>query len=171
MEAASLEQSSPAPLAIEVILLRPGARLPERASAAASGFDLRACIGDGPADAEGAAGADDAPPGIEVGLAPVRIPTGVAIAAPPGSDVQIRPRSGLSARGVMATFGTIDADYRGELFVTLYCLPSTGSHTVRDGDRIAQLVVSRLAEVEWRAVEALDDTARGAAGHGSTGSR
>ena len=106
-----------------------------------------------------------------MGAAPVRVPTGIAIAAPPGADVQIRPRSGLTARGVIGTLGTIDADYRGELFVTLYCLPSVGSFQLHDGDRIAQLVVSRLAEVTWREVEALDETARGAGGHGSTGVR
>ena len=97
------------------------------------------------------------------------VPTGVAIAAPPGTDVQIRPRSGLSSRGVMSTFGTIDADYRGELFVTMYCLPSVGSYVIEDGERIAQLVVSRLAEVSWIVVQALDETSRGASGHGSTG--
>jgi dUTP pyrophosphatase len=71
----------------------------------------------------------------------------------------------------MAVFGTLDADYRGEVMVTMYCLPSTGRFTVADGDRIAQLVISRLAEVVWHTVEALDETARGAGGHGSTGLR
>jgi dUTP pyrophosphatase len=97
------------------------------------------------------------------------VPTGIAIAAPLGSDVQIRPRSGLSARGVMGTLGTIDADYRGELFVTMYCLPDPGRYVIQDGERIAQLVVSRLADVEWGLVETLDATERGERGHGSTG--
>lgn len=121
----------------------------------ASGFDLHACI--------------DAP--IEVGTMPVRVPCGFAIAAPADADVQIRPRSGLSAKGVMATLGTIDADYRGELMVTLYCLEGAAPFVVANGDRIAQLVVSRLAEVEWSEVEALDATDRGEGGHGSTGVR
>ena len=108
---------------------------------------------------------------MTIGTMPARVPTGIAIAAPPGADVQIRPRSGLSARGVMGTLGTIDADYRGELFVTLYCLPVVGSFEVHDGDRIAQLVVSRLATVQWDEVETLDETSRGTAGHGSTGLR
>ena len=137
-----------------MVRLRPGAQLPQRQSALASGFDLHACLDGGT---------------IEVGTSPVRIPTGIAIAAPAGCDVQIRPRSGLSARGVMATFGTIDADYRGELMVTLYCLPDTGRHEVHDGDRIAQLVVALLAPVEWVPVTSLDATERGASGHGSTG--
>lgn len=138
---------------LEFVRLRPGARIPTRQSSLASGFDLHACI--------------DAP--IEVGTMPVKIPCGIAIAAPAGTDVQVRPRSGLSSRGVMAVFGTVDADYRGELMVTLYCLPGAAPFTVNDGDRVAQIVVARLAPVEWREVEALDDTERGAGGHGSTG--
>ena len=101
----------------------------------------------------------------------MRVPTGIAIAAPPGFDVQIRPRSGLALRGVLATFGTIDADYRGEIFVTLYCLPEPGRYVVEHGERIAQLIVARLAPVELEVVDALDETSRGAGGHGSTGER
>jgi dUTP pyrophosphatase len=142
------------PLRLEVVLLKPGAVLPSRQSALASGFDLHACLEGGR---------------VEVGTMPVRVPTGVAIAAPAGCDVQIRPRSGLTSRGVMATFGTIDADYRGELQVTMYCLPDVGSYVIEDGERIAQLVVSMLAPVEWVPAERLDDTERGARGHGSTG--
>jgi dUTP pyrophosphatase len=134
--------------------LRAGARLPQRQSALASGFDLHACLEGEPLRIEGA---------------PVLVPTGLAIAAPPGSDLQVRPRSGLSARGVMAVLGTLDADYRGEIFVTMYCLSGFAPHDVHDGDRIAQLVVARLAEVDWLVVDELDPTERGAGGHGSTG--
>lgn len=141
---------------IAVQLLRPGARLPERQSTLASGFDLYAELGSG---------------SLEVGTRPVRVPTGIAIAARPGFDVQIRPRSGLALRGVLATFGTIDADYRGEVFVTLYCLPEPGRYVVEHGERIAQLVVARLAPVEIEVVDVLDETSRGAGGHGSTGER
>lgn len=141
------------PVQLQVMLLRERARLPARQSEHASGFDLYACL--------------DSP--LEVGTMPVLVPTGVAIAAPPGTDVQIRPRSGLSARGVMGAFGTIDADYRGELFVTLYCLPGLGRYVIEDGERIGQLVISRLAETEWQLVEELGSTTRGASGHGSTG--
>jgi dUTP diphosphatase len=142
------------PVRLDVRLLRPGARLPARQSTLASGFDLHACLDGGT---------------LELGAAAVRVPTGIAIAAPPGSDVQIRPRSGLFARGVIAGFGTLDADYRGEIFVTMYCLPDPGRYVIQDGERIAQLVVSRLADVEWTPVDELDTTARGERGHGSTG--
>ncbi len=139
---------------IGVKLLREGARLPQRASERASGFDLHACLPDGP---------------VAVGRCPVRIPTGVALAVPPGLDAQVRPRSGLASRGIIATLGTLDADYRGELFVTLYALSPVDPYVVEHGDRIAQLVIARLAEVEFVAREALPETPRGASGHGSTG--
>ncbi len=138
---------------IWVKALRTGARIPEQATEEATGFDLYACV-------EGE---------LEVGQAPVRVPTGIAIETPPGFDVQIRPRSGLSAQGVMATFGTIDADYRGELLVTMYVLPFRGPHVVHNGDRIAQLVISRVAEVTLQPAEELTATARDTGGHGSTG--
>ena len=140
-------------LVLDCVRLRPTARIPSRQTSGATGYDLYACL--------------DEP--IEVGTLPVRIPCGIAFAAPEGSDVQVRPRSGLSARGVMATLGTIDADYRGELMVTLYRLPGAEALTVRDGDRVAQLVVSRAVPVAWREVDRLDDTERGTGGHGSTG--
>jgi dUTP pyrophosphatase len=136
--------------------LRPHARLPQRQTALASGYDLHACLEGGP---------------LVIGTMPVRVPTGIAVAAPPGIDVQVRPRSGLFARGVIGTVGTLDADYRGELFVTLYCLPDLGRFEVLDGDRVGQIVVARLAEARWVEVDDLDETARGAGGHGSTGLR
>ena len=139
---------------LDVVILRPGGRLPERQSALASGYDLRACLEGGR---------------LRLRQSPSRVPTGLAVAAPPGVDVQIRPRSGLSLRGVMTTLGTLDADYRGELFVTMYCLPGSEGYLLQDGDRIAQLVVSRIEPVRWRVVHELEETARGAGGHGSTG--
>lgn len=134
--------------------MRPNARLPQRQTDLASGYDLHACLDDGP---------------LILGTMPTRVPTGIAIASPPGADVQVRPRSGLFARGVIGTIGTLDADYRGEIFVTLYCLPDLGRFEVNDGDRVGQLIVSQLAEARWTEVDELDDTARGAGGHGSTG--
>jgi dUTP pyrophosphatase len=138
---------------IRVKRLRADARLPFRATPGATGYDLYACL-----DAD-----------IDVGQEPVRVPTGIAIEAPNGLDVQIRPRSGLSAQGVIAAFGTIDADYRGELLVTLYALPYRGPHTVHNGDRVAQLVISRIEDVPLEEVGELAASKRGAAGHGSTG--
>ncbi len=139
---------------IRVRLLRPGSRVPIRASEHASGFDLHACLD------------DDA---ITVGQVPVLVGTGVALEIPPGFDAQVRPRSGLAKQGVLSTFGTIDSDYRGELMVTLYTVAPGITHTVHHGDRIAQLVISRLADVAFAEVEALGATARGEGGHGSTG--
>jgi dUTP pyrophosphatase len=150
------EPTEPGAVDLPFVLLRTAATAPKRQSAQASGFDLRACLPEGP---------------VTVGAAPVQIPTGIAIAAPAGTDVQVRPRSGLWTQGVIGMPGTIDADYRGEIFVTLYCLPEKGSFLVQDGDRIAQLVVSRLAPVSWQRVETLEGTDRGADGHGSTGLR
>lgn len=139
---------------VRVRLLRAGARMPARATEGSSGFDLAACLEDGP---------------IEVGQEPVLVPTGLAMAVPPGFDAQVRPRSGLARRGVIATFGTLDADYRGELMVTLYTTAPGIRHTVQHGDRIAQLVIVRLAAVAFEPVEDLGETARGVGGHGSTG--
>jgi dUTP pyrophosphatase len=138
---------------IRVKRLRPNARLPERATEGSTGYDLYACL--------------DAP--LEVGQEPVKVPTGIAIEAPPGFDVQVRPRSGLSSKGVMVAFGTVDSDYRGELLVTLYTLPYRQPHIVHDGDRIAQMVVARFEKVALEVVEELSATVRDTGGHGSTG--
>jgi dUTP pyrophosphatase len=139
---------------IRVKKLRPDAKLPYRATTGATGYDLYACL-----EAD-----------LTVGPEPTRVPTGIAIEAPEGYDVQIRPRSGLSAQGVMATYGTIDADYRGELLVTLYTLPYREPHIVHNGDRIAQLVISRFAaDIALEEVTELAESERGAGGHGSTG--
>jgi dUTP pyrophosphatase len=139
---------------IRVKLLRPGAKVPGRATEFASGFDIHACLEDGP---------------VVVGQRPVVIPTGIAMEVPWGLDAQFRPRSGLARQGVLATFGTLDADYRGEIMITLYTVAPEIAHTVQDGDRIAQLVITRLADVSFEAAAELSDTKRGAGGHGSTG--
>lgn len=138
---------------LRVRLLRPGARVPARSTPGASGFDLCACL--------------DEP--ILLGRHPVKVPTGVAIEFPGGFDVQVRPRSGLSSRGVGVAFGTIDADYRGEVLVTMWTFGDLDRHVVQDGDRIAQLVVARLAPVNVLEVTELSPTVRGEGGHGSTG--
>jgi dUTP pyrophosphatase len=138
---------------IRVKKLRPDARLPQRATEGSTGYDLYACL-----DAE-----------LSVGPEPIRVLTGIAIEAPEGYDVQIRPRSGLSSKGIMVTLGTIDADYRGELMVTMYTLAYREPHIVHNGDRIAQLVISRMAEVELQEAGELAASERGAGGHGSTG--
>lgn len=134
--------------------LRPQARVPARATPGATGYDICACLETGL---------------LEVGPDPVRVPTGIAVEAPPGCDVQLRPRSGLGVQGVVAAFGTLDPDYRGELFITLYTVGRRGPHLVRDGDRIAQLVVARALSVDWQEADELSATERGSGGHGSTG--
>jgi dUTP pyrophosphatase len=100
---------------------------------------------------------------------PKLVGTGIALEVPAGYDVQIRPRSGLAAKGVMAAFGTIDSDYRGEVMVTMYTLGAGSSFEIKHGDRVAQLVVGRLADLLMEEAEELSPTQRGPRGHGSTG--
>ena len=140
---------------LKVQRLRPEARLPVRATASASGLDLFACLED--------------PAGLLLGPDPILVPTGIALEIPPGFDAQVRPRSGLSKRGVGVAFGTVDSDYRGELLVTMYVFGSRDSFRIQHGDRIAQLVLSRLAELPVVEADELSPTARGSGGHGSTG--
>jgi len=106
---------------------------------------------------------------MEVGPEPVRVPTGFAMEFAAGLDVQIRPRSGLSSRGVLAVLGTVDSDYRGEVLVTMYALPHREPHVVKDGDRIAQMVISHAQEVSIEVAVELSATSRDTGGHGSTG--
>jgi dUTP pyrophosphatase len=99
------------------------------------------------------------------------VPTGLFFALPPGYEAQIRPRSGLALKhgiSLVNTPGTIDADYRGELGVIMINL-SNEAFTIRDGERIAQMVVARHERVAWQEVEVLDDTTRGSGGFGHTG--
>lgn len=106
---------------------------------------------------------------MSIGPNPLRVPTGIALEFPEGYDVQVRPRSGLSAKGVHVAFGTIDADYRGELLVTMWTSGDLGEYLVRHGDRIAQLVVSRVVPASIVESDELTPTQRGSGGHGSTG--
>jgi dUTP pyrophosphatase len=99
------------------------------------------------------------------------IPTGLFIALPPGYEAQVRPRSGLALKKgitVLNSPGTIDADYRGELMVLLVNL-SSDNFVVNDGERIAQMVVARHAQVQFVPVTELDSTERGEGGYGHTG--
>lgn len=99
------------------------------------------------------------------------IPTGLSLAVPNGYEMQVRSRSGLSFKhGVVAinSPGTIDADYRGEVKILLANL-SNEPYEIQDGDRIAQLVVTKCEKVDWQIVEELEETARGAGGFGHTG--
>lgn len=138
---------------LRVLKLHPDALIPSRATPGSSGFDLRARL--------------DAP--MTLGRHPRLVPSGIAIEAPAGYDVQVRPRSGLSAKGVGVAYGTIDADYRGEILVTMWTFGDLEAYEIRNGDRIAQLVVTMLAPVEVVEVTELSESGRGSGGHGSTG--
>lgn len=100
-----------------------------------------------------------------------QVPTGIAIALPPGFEAQIRGRSGLAAKhGVTLAngVGTIDADYRGEIGVLLIN-HGAEDFTVEPGMRVAQMIVARHETVEWQEADELEDTKRGAGGFGHTG--
>ena len=99
------------------------------------------------------------------------VATGLAVAIPPGFEIQVRPRSGLALKHgitVPNTPGTIDSDYRGELKVILIN-HGDAPFEIRRGDRIAQLVLAPVTRASWLPVDELDETARGEGGFGSTG--
>ncbi len=99
------------------------------------------------------------------------IATGLAMQLPAGFEAQVRPRSGLAAKHgitVLNTPGTIDADYRGEVKVILINL-GDAPVTLSRGDRIAQMIIAPVTQGDWREVETLDESERGAGGFGSTG--
>lgn len=146
-------------VAVPVRRVRPGPDplpLPRYMSAGAAGCDLAADVDDslvlGPGDR-------------------IMIPTGLAIALPPGFEAQVRPRSGLALRDgltVLNAPGTIDADYRGEIHVLLVNLGARPV-TIRRGDRIAQLVVAPVTRACWRETASLPPSVRADGGFGSTG--
>ena len=141
---------------VSVKLLDPRAKLPAYGSSDAAGADLYA-LTDGP-----------------VTIAPgqtVLIHTGIALAIPQGYAGLVCARSGLATKEGLAPankVGVIDADYRGELMVSLYN-QSTVNRIVEHGDRIAQLVITPYLTAQFAPVAELDDTQRGAGGFGSTG--
>jgi dUTP pyrophosphatase len=99
------------------------------------------------------------------------VSTGLFVAIPTGYEIQVRPRSGLAAKygvTVLNSPGTIDADYRGEIKVILIN-HGRDIFTMKAGDRIGQLVLNKVEQIEWRQVSELDTTERGAGGFGSTG--
>ena len=143
------------PLRVPVARLDPDLPLPTYAHAGDAGLDLHARE-----DAVLAAGGGRA-----------LVPTGIAIAVPPGYAGFVAPRSGLALRhgiGVVNAPGVIDASYRGELKVILLNTDPTADYHVHRGDRIAQLVVQRVEEVLWDVVESLDGADRGG-GFGHSG--
>jgi dUTP pyrophosphatase len=138
---------------------RPGTEdlpLPKYMSDHASGMDLYAAV--------------DQPVTLEHGEIKL-IPTGLHIAVPPGFEAQVRPRSGLALKHgifVVNTPGTIDADYRGEVQIILGNI-GKAAFVIERGSRIAQLVIQRVARVEWKTADELSDTKRSTGGFGHTG--
>lgn len=130
--------------------------LPAYISEGASGLDIRAAVQEP----------------VEVRPGDIRlIPTGIAVSIPPGFEAQIRPRSGLALRhgiGIVNAPGTIDSDYRGEIGIILINW-GRAPFVVRNGDRIAQMVISRAYRAKIVAADELDSTERGAGGFGHTG--
>ena len=99
------------------------------------------------------------------------IPTGLFMELPLGFEAQIRPRSGLALKhgiSILNSPGTIDADYRGEIKILLINF-SDCNFQISNGDRIAQMIISRHEQVNWEEVEILTDTVRGVGGYGHTG--
>ncbi|MFQ6017977.1 MAG: dUTP diphosphatase [Kiloniellaceae bacterium] len=133
-----------------------GLALPDYATEKSAGVDLMAAVAE------------------DVVLRPGErklIPSGLAIALPPGTEAQVRPRSGLALKHgitVLNAPGTIDADYRGEVGVILINLGGE-PFTVTRGARIAQMVIAPCTRARWLPVEDLDRSARGGGGFGSTG--
>lgn len=138
--------------------IRDTARMPQRATTLSSGLDLYADL-----EEVGGTLRLDAARGV------VPVPTGIAISLPPGYEGQIRPRSGLWRNGVDVGFGTVDADYRGELIVQVTLRAGSEGYTIRHADRIAQLVIAQIALPAVREAAELGETERGAGGFGSTG--
>ncbi len=99
------------------------------------------------------------------------VPTGIYIALSEGFEAQVRPRSGMALKkgiSVLNSPGTIDADYRGEIGVILVNLSNEEVY-IKDGERVAQLVIGKYTQANWEDVELLTETVRGAGGFGSTG--
>ena len=146
--------AEPVPVEVRRLPHGEGLALPSYATDGAAGMDVLA--------------AEDVtlPPGGRQAVA-----TGLALAIPPGFEIQVRPRSGLALRhgiSVPNTPGTIDSDYRGELKVILIN-HGEQDFAIRRGDRIAQLVLAPVVRAAWKEVARLDETVRGAGGFGSTG--
>ena len=142
------------PLRVEVRQVRPGAPLPRYALEGDAGADLVTMV--------------------DVELAPGQralVPTGIALALPPGYAGFVHPRSGLAARvglGMVNAPGTIDSGYRGEILVNLVNHDRDDVIQLRSGDRIAQLVIQRVEHARFELVSELPPSPRGVGGHGST---
>ena len=137
--------------------MREGARVPEYQTSGAAGFDFCACV--------------EEPVTLRAKDGIGTFPTGVGVEIPKGYELQVRTRSGLAFKHrvtMLNGMGTIDSDFRGEMFVTLVNWGEE-DFVVEPGMRIAQGVVSKFEKVEWEEVEELSSTERNEGGYGSTG--
>lgn len=144
-------------MSVKVAVINDGKhQLPQYSTPQSAGLDLRASL--------------DQPVVLQPGERSL-IPTGIKLALPPGMEAQVRPRSGLAYKHgvtVLNAPGTIDADYRGDIGVILVNHGNV-AFTVEDGSRIAQIVLAKYEQVEWKEVRELTGTNRGDGGFGSTG--
>ena len=143
------------PITVKVINQSANA-LPSYATEGSAGMDLRANLSE---------------PVILQSLERTLIPTGLSIELPEGYEAQVRPRSGLAIKQGLTclnTPGTIDSDYRGEIKVILINL-SGETQTIQHGDRVAQMVIAKVAKADLIEVQYLNDTLRGEGGFGHTG--
>lgn len=146
--------------------------LPKYETDGASGFDLRAVVYYDAFKNDGySCGHEDGKSYVIVDDGDsISLPCGFAFEVPAGYELQVRPRSGLSAKGIAVTLGTVDSDYRGEVRILLHN-HSGEPYTVSSGDRIAQGVIAPVWQADLEEVEELTPTERGANGFGSTGTR
>lgn len=133
-----------------------GVQLPKYESKGAAGLDVRANIVE---------------PITLKSLERKLIPTGLKVSIPEGYEIQVRPRSGMALKHgitMLNTPGTIDSDYRGDIGLIVANL-SNEEYTIQPQERLGQLVLNKIEQIEWEEVETLDTTERGAGGFGSTG--
>lgn len=143
-------------MTIKVKITSAGGMLPDYKTKGSAGMDINACLTE--------------PIKLDPGERTL-VPTGIAIELPDGYEAQIRARSGLAVKfgiGLVNGIGTIDSDYRGEIKVALINLGSQ-PFEIQNGDRIAQMVVSKYERIEWDPVDELNESARGEGGFGHTG--
>lgn len=132
--------------------------LPEYATEGSAGMDIRAAIKDSLI--------------IKMGEY-FMVPTNLSVQIPPGFEIQVRPRSGLAAKygiGILNSPGTIDSDYRGEIKIILFNFGKS-DYTIQRGDRIAQLIISKVYIADLNELNALNDSKRGIGGFGHTGEK
>lgn len=138
------------------VVIEEGVTLPKYETAGSAGMDVRANISE---------------PIVLGSLDRVLVPTGIKMAIPEGYEVQVRPRSGLALKhgiSMANAVGTIDSDYRGEIGVILINL-SKDEYTIQPQERIGQLVLNKVAQIDFEVVSSLDETERGSGGFGHTG--